>query len=39
MNGTVEWPPRSPDFTSMDFSVWGMIKDQAYSVKIQDLGH
>ncbi|CAF4499633.1 unnamed protein product [Rotaria sp. Silwood2] len=27
--GTVEWPPRSPDLTPCDFSLWGIIKDHA----------
>jgi hypothetical protein len=38
-HGTVEWPPHSPDVTPMDFSVWGIMKDRAYSVKIRDLEH
>ncbi|KYQ49774.1 hypothetical protein ALC60_11150 [Trachymyrmex zeteki] len=25
-----EWPPRSPDFTPMDFFAWGYIRDQVY---------
>jgi hypothetical protein len=37
--GTVEWPPRSPDLTPMDFSVWGIMKHRVYSVKIRDLEH
>jgi hypothetical protein len=36
---TVEWPPRSPDLTPMDFTVWGIMKDRVYSVKIRDLEH
>lgn len=29
-SGPVAWPPRSPDLTPMDFSVWGVIKDRVY---------
>lgn len=28
--GPVEWPPRSPDLTPMDFYLWGYIKAQVY---------
>ena len=24
------WPPRSPDLTSADFSLWGLLKGKAY---------
>jgi hypothetical protein len=26
--GKVAWPPRSPDLTPLDFSVWGCVKDK-----------
>ncbi|CAF1410132.1 unnamed protein product [Adineta ricciae] len=29
--GTTEWPPRSPDLTPCDFSLWGIIKDRVYT--------
>jgi hypothetical protein len=29
--GVVEFPPRSPDLTPMDFFLWGHIKDKVYS--------
>lgn len=29
--GSVEWPPRSPDLTPLDFFLWGYIKDQVYA--------
>jgi hypothetical protein len=29
----------SPDLNPMDFSVWGIMKDRVYSVKIRDLEH
>lgn len=28
--GTVNFPPRSPDLTIMDFFVWGTVKDKVY---------
>lgn len=30
--GPVLWPPRSPDLTKMDFSIWGYVKDQVYKI-------
>lgn len=30
--GPIAWPPRSPDLTKMDFSVWGFVKDQVYRI-------
>jgi hypothetical protein len=31
------WPPRSPDLTSMDFYLWGCIKNQVQRAKNYDL--
>lgn len=31
--GSIEWPPRSPDLTPMDFSIWGILKENVYSQK------
>lgn len=28
--GTVEWPPRSPDLTPLDFFLWGHLKNVVY---------
>ncbi|XP_037020829.2 uncharacterized protein LOC119063554 isoform X1 [Artibeus jamaicensis] len=28
--GPVEWPPRSPDLTPMDFFFWGVVKDKVF---------
>ena len=28
--GEMEWPPRSPDLTPMDFAVWGIVKEKVY---------
>ena len=35
----VEWAPRSPDLTPMDFFFWGYVKDLVYCEKIRDRGH
>jgi len=37
--GTVEWPPRSPDLTPCDFSLWGVIKDHVYAQKPRNVDH
>ena len=29
--GPVNWPPRSPDLTPLDFFLWGYVKDKLYS--------
>jgi hypothetical protein len=31
--GHVQWPPRSPDFTSLDFCLWVWIKSEVYKEK------
>lgn len=31
--GPVNYPPRSPDLTCMDFYLWGRLKDLVYSVR------
>jgi hypothetical protein len=31
--GAVEYPPRSPDLTPLDFYLWGTLKDMAYRRK------
>ena len=28
--GSIEWPPRSPDLTPMDFFFWGVVKNKMY---------
>uniref|UniRef100_A0AAR2KFG9 Transposase Tc1-like domain-containing protein n=1 Tax=Pygocentrus nattereri TaxID=42514 RepID=A0AAR2KFG9_PYGNA len=37
--GPVEWPPRSPDLTPLDFYLWGHLKAIVYAVKIRDVQH
>ena len=29
--GSIEWPPRSPDLTPMDFFFWGVVKNKVYA--------
>jgi hypothetical protein len=31
--GPIEWPPRSPDMTPLDFWLWGYLKDKVYAEK------
>ena len=31
--GFVEYPPRSPDLTPLDFFLWGYLKDKVYATK------
>ena len=37
--GPLEWPPRSPDLSPLDFSVWGIVKELVYNVKIMNMEH
>jgi len=40
--GPVEWPPRSPDLTPMDFFIWSVVKDKFFSWKpltVDDMIH
>jgi hypothetical protein len=32
--GHVQWPPRSPDLTPLDFCLWGWIKNEVYKEKV-----
>lgn len=36
-NGPIQWPPRSPDLNSLDFFLWGYLKDKVYSVEVNDV--
>lgn len=29
-NGSIPWPPRSPDLTACDFFLWGYLKNEVY---------
>ncbi|PSN58165.1 hypothetical protein C0J52_00997 [Blattella germanica] len=35
--GPIEFPPRSPDLTPMDFYLWGSVKDEVYRRKPRTL--
>ena len=36
--GSIDWAPRSPNLTSMDFFFWGFVKDAVYrSLPVQSL--
>lgn len=35
--GTIEWPPRSPDLTPLDFFLWGYLKSKVYIDRPQNL--
>lgn len=37
--GPVEWPPRSPDLTPMDFYLWGHLKSIVYQQNIRNVDH
>jgi len=32
--GHVQWPPRSPDLTPLDFCLWGWMKSEVYEEKV-----
>jgi len=31
---TINWPPRSPDLTPLDFCLWGSMKSEVYRKKV-----
>lgn len=33
----IEWPPRSPDLTPLDFFLWGFLKQQVYKSRPQSV--
>lgn len=35
--GPIEWPPRSPDLTPMDFFFWGHVKNRVYVDRPENL--
>lgn len=35
--GQIEWPPRSPDLTPLDFFYWGYLKSKVYETKPANL--
>ncbi|CAF3192571.1 unnamed protein product [Rotaria sp. Silwood2] len=36
---TIEWPSRSPDLTSCDFPLCGVMKDHVYAQSPRDINH
>ena len=34
-NGDLRWPARSPDFTPMDFYLWGYLQNEIYKEPIE----
>lgn len=36
-NGPINWPPRSPDLTPLDFYVWGRMKEVVYFSDVNSL--
>ena len=36
-DGSIPWPPRSPDITPLDFFLWGYVKDIVYRTKVRDI--
>lgn len=37
--GPLNWPPRSPDLTPLDFFLWGYLKDKVYFQQSTSLDH
>ena len=37
--GSIEWAPRSPDLSPLDFYLWGYLKQKVYSKPINNLNH
>ena len=37
LHHNVEWPPRSPDLTPLDFFLWGYLKNKVYQTPPPDL--
>lgn len=37
--GPIQWPPRSPDLTPLDFSIWGILKNNVYKTTIESKDH
>ncbi len=37
--GPVNWPPRSPALTPVDFFLWGYVKYKVYSDEIESIEH
>lgn len=33
-SGPVQWPPRSPDLTPLDYCLWGWMKTEVYNIQV-----
>ena len=33
----IPWPPRSPDITSLDFFLWGYVKNSVYKSRVKSI--
>jgi len=31
------WPPSSPDLNPVDYSIWGILQDRVYRLRIHDV--
>ena len=38
-SGPIPWPPRNPDFSPLDFFLWGYIKNIVYAEMIRNIQH
>ena len=36
IGGAIQWSPRSPDLSPLDFSMWGTVKNAVYRYKNED---
>ena len=36
IGGAIQWPPRSPDLSPLDFGVWGTVKNAVYWYENED---
>ncbi|KAJ8937130.1 hypothetical protein NQ318_000625 [Aromia moschata] len=39
INVPIEWPPKSPDLTPLDFCIWGTLKNEVYKTPTSNLEH
>lgn len=39
INGPIEWAPKSPDLTPLDYFLWGTLKNQVYKTPTRNLDH
>lgn len=39
INGPIQWPPKSPDLSPLDFFLWGTLKNKVYRTPSNSLEH